>query len=146
MSALGARARRCDRAREWISLELDGELSEFERIVLEAHAARCDDCRTFRLELRGISGELRAAPLERLGRAVVLPRRPARSRRAIQFAAAAAAAVAVGAGSTIGVITADRQGRGVSTRPAYLDSAQYEMKLVQRTLNARLLAAIAHAN
>ena len=147
MRGLRTRAQRCDRAREWISLQVDGELSEFERIVLEAHVVRCEDCRAFRVDVRGISRELREAPLERLTRPVVLPRRTRFAGRTLQFAAAAAAAVAVGAGGTVGVITADRSTStfGAHLRPAYLDSADYEMKLIRRNLDARLQAAISRA-
>ena len=149
MRALRARAKRCDRAREWISLQLDGELSEFERIVLEAHVARCSECREFRAELRGISLELRHAPLEPLGRPIALPRRTRLTGRTLQFAAAAAAAVAVGAASSLGVITADNSSSGSfgpRLRPAYLDSSDYEMKIIRRNLSAKLLAAISRAN
>jgi anti-sigma factor RsiW len=148
MRGLRTRAQRCDRAREWISLQVDGELSEFERIVLEAHVAHCGECRTFRVDVRGISRELRHAPLERLGRPIVLPRRTRFAGRTLQLAAATAAAVAVGAGGTVGVITADRSTNrfGPGLRPAYLDSADYEMKIIRRNLDVRLLAAISRAN
>jgi len=149
MRALRARAKRCDRAREWISLQLDGELSEFERIVLEAHVVRCADCREFRVELQGISLGLRQAPLEPLRRPIELPRRTRLSGRTLQFAAAAAAAVVVGAGSSLGVITADRSSGnsfGPHLRPAYLDSSDYEMRIIRRNLSAKLLAAISRAN
>ena len=148
MRGLRTRAQRCDRAREWISLQIDGELSELERIVLEAHVARCSECRVFRIDVRGISRELRQAPLERLPRPIVLPRRTRFAGRTLQFAAAAVAAVAVGAGGTVGVLTADRSTNrfGPSLRPAYLDSADYEMRIIRRNLNARLLAAISRAN
>jgi predicted anti-sigma-YlaC factor YlaD len=34
----------CDRVREQVSLELDGELSELERRMLAAHIERCSPC------------------------------------------------------------------------------------------------------
>ena len=37
----------CERSREWISLRLDGELSELAEKMLESHLARCAACRTF---------------------------------------------------------------------------------------------------
>jgi hypothetical protein len=144
MRAFVARAQRCDRAREWISLQLDGELSEFERIVLEAHVASCGDCRAFRVELRGISRELRHAPLEPLQRAIVLPPRTRIAGRTLQYAAAVAAAVAVAVGTSLGVISADKS-PAHTLRPAYLDSAGYEMKLIREHQTARLLAAISRA-
>jgi ferric-dicitrate binding protein FerR (iron transport regulator) len=149
MRAVAARAQRCDRAREWISLQLDGELSEFERIVLEAHVARCGDCRAFRVDLRGISRELRHAPLEPLERPIVLPRRTRFDGRTLQYVAAAVAAIAVGVGSSLGVISTERSGNSTlrhRLRPAYLDSAVYEMQLIKQHQNVRLLAAISRAN
>jgi len=37
----------CERSREWISLWLDGELSELAEKMLQSHLARCAACRTF---------------------------------------------------------------------------------------------------
>jgi anti-sigma factor RsiW len=145
MRAFLARAQRCDRAREWISLQLDGELSDFERIVLETHVARCPDCRAFRVDVRGISRQLRHAPLEPLPRPVVLPRRTRFEGRMLPYVAAAAAAVAVALGTSLGVISADHS-PAHRLRPAYLDSAGYEMKLIRQHQTARLLAAISRAN
>ena len=34
----------CERSREWISLRLDGELSELAEKMLESHLARCAAC------------------------------------------------------------------------------------------------------
>jgi hypothetical protein len=149
MRALRPRPERCDRAREWISLHVDGELSEFERIVLEAHVARCAECREFRLDVRRISRELRQAPLARLRRPIALPQRTRLFGRTLQFGVAALAAVAVGVGTSLGVLSADRSNRtpfGPNIRPAYLDSSDYEMKIIRRSLNVKLMAAISRAN
>jgi ferric-dicitrate binding protein FerR (iron transport regulator) len=148
MRALRGRAQRCERAREWISLQVDGELSEFERIVLEAHVAQCADCRSFRVELRGISRELRHAPLEPIPRAIALPCRRRFAGRTFQFTAASVAAVAVGVGSSLGALSIDRStggSFGANVRPAYLDSSDYEMMLIRHSMNTKLLAAIARA-
>ena len=37
----------CDRARGWAALAPDGELSELERKLLQAHLLRCEECRAF---------------------------------------------------------------------------------------------------
>ena len=90
----------CDRARSCVSRELDGELSEFERVLLAAHLAACAPCRTFKAEVAAITAELRAAPLERLGHRIQLPRRrQTLTLRPLQAAAAAMAVMAVGLGS-----------------------------------------------
>ena len=41
---MGALKAGCDRAREWVSLELDGELSELGAARLDAHLVRCAAC------------------------------------------------------------------------------------------------------
>src|SRR5207247_858412 len=90
MRLLPQRARRCERAREWISLEADAELSEFERALLASHVSRCSECAAFQLDVSAITRQLRAAPLARLDHPVELPRRQRFSLRGLQIAAAAA--------------------------------------------------------
>jgi predicted anti-sigma-YlaC factor YlaD len=85
----------CAQAAQWLSLELDGELSELERAALAAHLERCAECRDARTELRAVTSLIREAPLEPPHVRVVVPARrvPRRERRARRVAAA----VAVGA-------------------------------------------------
>jgi predicted anti-sigma-YlaC factor YlaD len=64
----------CDRVRSQVSLELDGELSELERLMVARHLERCADCRSFRDRAAEIVHEMRSAPFERFERRVVLPR------------------------------------------------------------------------
>jgi predicted anti-sigma-YlaC factor YlaD len=90
----------CERARQWASLELDGELSTFEHAVLEAHVSDCPTCREFRAEIGGLTGTLRAAPHEPF-EGVVISRIRWRSRVRIAPAAAAMAVAAVGLGSIL---------------------------------------------
>src|ERR671922_271810 len=86
----------CARACQQLSLRLDSELSEFETVLLEAHLARCADCREFGQTITGFTNALRAVPAE-------TPRVPiqvTRTRRISSYASAlragtAAAAVAV---------------------------------------------------
>jgi anti-sigma factor RsiW len=53
---------RCAPVREWISLALDGELSRFEQLLLDAHLSRCPACRTFHERARATTEALRADP------------------------------------------------------------------------------------
>ena len=97
-------SKRCVRAREHISLRLDGELSEFERALLGAHLARCEACRRFEGDVRAVTERLRAEPLEPLSRPVVVPtRRRIALARVVPGAAAAAAVLAVGLGAMLGL-------------------------------------------
>ena len=84
----------CDRVRAQISLGLDGELSQLETRMIASHLARCAECASFEEDIRGITAELRAAPMEQLEHPVVV-RRPRRAIPRMQVGVAAALAVAM---------------------------------------------------
>jgi predicted anti-sigma-YlaC factor YlaD len=105
MRTMRTTARRCDRAREYASLRLDGELSDFECALLDSHLDRCPSCRAFADDLVGVTARLREAPLEHPSIAVTLPRRRSVAWRGIQVSAAAAAVVSVvGIGALSGLL------------------------------------------
>src|SRR4051794_264903 len=84
----------CGRAREWASLRLDGTLSEFEDVLLDAHFERCADCRAFAVSTAGLTQALSSAPLE-LPTFAFEPPRKTQGRTVALRAVSAAAAVAV---------------------------------------------------
>jgi anti-sigma factor RsiW len=88
----------CDRAREALSLSLDGELSELGQARLDAHIERCPDCRAFGAESSTLTALLRQAPREEMSVPIVMPRPGRLSAARILQAGAAAAAVALVAG------------------------------------------------
>jgi ferric-dicitrate binding protein FerR (iron transport regulator) len=95
---------RCERARQWASLSIDGELSELETRLLGRHLEACEGCRTWVESVAGFTAELRAAPLER-PQPVELPRvahvsSPGRRRIAL-VAVAVAAALGTLLGATV---------------------------------------------
>jgi predicted anti-sigma-YlaC factor YlaD len=94
MRLVGQLSSACQSARERISLDLDGELSEFEQLARDEHLASCGGCRAHAASLAEVSDGLRSAPLEQPEFPVVLPYRP-RIRVPLRTAQAAAAAVAV---------------------------------------------------
>ena len=105
MRTMRTTGRRCDRAREYASLRLDGELSTFECSLLESHLDRCPSCRAFADDLVSVTHRLRMAPLERPSIAVPLPRRRFVPLRGLQVGAAAAAVVSVvGIGTLFGLL------------------------------------------
>lgn len=63
-----------------MSLLLDGELSELERRMLEAHLVLCHECSSYSEKLTTFTEQLRSAPLLPLRRSVVVraPRRVSR--------------------------------------------------------------------
>jgi hypothetical protein len=95
---MGIRPFACDRAREWLSLQLDGELSELERMLLQAHLDRCGSCDSFAADLDALTLELRTMSLEPLTHPVVVPRSRNVLVRTLEVGAtfAAAGAVAIG--------------------------------------------------
>ena len=105
MRTMRTTARRCDRAREYASLRLDGELSDFESALLDSHIERCPSCRAFAEDLVGVTERLRTAPLERPLIVLTLPQRRFAAVRRMQVSAAAAAVVSVvGIGALFGML------------------------------------------
>ena len=101
------RTAECERARSWVSLSLDGELSEVEQASLRAHVGRCAACAGFERDADALTRELRTAPLERPAVAGMVLRRRSATMRALQVGAAAAAIVlAAGLGSAVGSLNA----------------------------------------
>jgi anti-sigma factor RsiW len=93
----------CERAHSWVSLGLDGELSEVEQALLRLHVARCAACAGYALDLDALTRELRTAPLARPAVAGMPQRRRSAGRPLLQVGAAAAAvAIAAGLGSLAG--------------------------------------------
>src|SRR6266480_1378126 len=90
----------CDRAREAMSLALDGELSELGQARVDAHLERCADCRAFGTDSSMLTALLRQAPREEMSVPIVLPRPGRLSAARLLQAGAAAAAVALVAGAS----------------------------------------------
>lgn len=90
----------CDRARNWVSADVDGELSTFERVLLANHLAGCPSCREFRTSVSGLTRTLRSTPRERF-EVVVIGRIRRRARLRLAPAVAAMAVAAVGLGSVL---------------------------------------------
>jgi hypothetical protein len=108
----------CDRAREWASLRLDGELSELEQALLDSHLERCADCRSFALATAAFTHELRSSEPEQLTAPIALPRRATGALRSLQTGVAAAMVIAAAAlGSALGVLEHSRS-PGPTTLPA----------------------------
>jgi anti-sigma factor RsiW len=126
----------CDRARAQISSRIDDELSELEEARLSLHLAGCAACRVYEADVISVTNLVRAAPLEPLEFPVSVAR-PRRSvLRQFELAAAVALAAAIGLGSMFSTLGTSGSsvlfGRTQSARPAYLDSADYELRLIER--------------
>jgi predicted anti-sigma-YlaC factor YlaD len=97
----------CERTRVYVSLEVDGELSEFERGFLTTHVLRCDDCRAYRSEIHALANHIRETPQETPARSVQVPNRvpSRRTSRLARYQLGAAAALAVAVVGTASLVT-----------------------------------------
>jgi predicted anti-sigma-YlaC factor YlaD len=110
----------CERARQWSSLRLDGELSELEEALLEKHLESCALCEAFDAGLRTSTELLRTAPLARPSVGFELPAAKPERIRTSRVAAIAAVLGAAALGSVVGSTlqgpapSSDRPGAQVS--------------------------------
>ena len=129
----------CERARQWVSAELDGRLSEFEHALLNGHIRSCAECSAFRASAVGFTEQLRAAPLERLEQPVSV----SYSRRRIPFrlapAAAALAVAAVGLGS---ILTSSIVRPGAVGQPSPVSDTGQRLTPAQGPVNLTWLSGI----
>ena len=125
----------CERARTWAALAPDGELSELERKLLDAHLQRCSPCAHFALDVAAIAAELRAAAPQPLPRPLSVPiwrRRPVYGRVRAVGAAAAVAAMALGIASR-GPITPSDESFGLPQVTNFANQApEREVELITR--------------
>lgn len=113
--------RNCERARAWVSLRLDEEISELEERLLEAHLGRCASCQEFEETVQGAVLTLRAQPLERIDHPVVVFRR---RRLAVGQSAVASVAAVVAAVVGVGTVLTTGALRSPSTHtPTQLPAA-----------------------
>ena len=141
MSASGGQL--CARARFWASLRLDGELSELEGALLDAHLAQCAECGAFATGAEASTAALRAASPDVVAHiSVSLPPSPRKV-----FAAVIAAAVVISLALLGGLADGSRStsgGSALSARAvATVASAETpdQLRRLRRTnlLNARRL-------
>ena len=138
--------RSCERAREWASLRLDAELSQFEEALLDAHLERCAGCAEYARNVTTVTSALRSAEASRLSVPIALPLRRRRvPLRAVSAAAAAAAVVsAVGLGTVIGSLGGGHPAfQGVrNARVSVSSELQGEQALIQEPKLAMLRAKV----
>jgi anti-sigma factor RsiW len=129
----------CDRVRGQVSLELDGELSELERMMVARHLERCGDCRAFRDGVLEVTNRIRSTPLEGFERRVVLPRLHRGRLLGARDVALRVGATAAGIALVLGLGLSQLNVR--PTRPAraaYLDSPNAEAKIIRELRDYRI--------
>jgi hypothetical protein len=72
----------CERAAQWISLDLDDELGRLEQAALARHLRRCDRCKSSSDEIGAFTVLLREAPQLEPARAIAVVTPPWARRRA----------------------------------------------------------------
>jgi predicted anti-sigma-YlaC factor YlaD len=94
----------CERASQWISLRLDGDLSELETAALERHLETCARCIALSERVEGFTSLLREQPLIEIPRQVVVTApRSQRARVARRGGAVLAFAAAIGAVAAVAI-------------------------------------------
>lgn len=122
----------CDRVRAQVSLRLDGELSQLESRMLDAHLARCAECRAYEAAIAAVTRELRAAPLEPLPHPIVV-RRPRRVGTAIRLQAGIAAALALAVAGLATQLVA-REAGPAGGAPGRYDTSQQLAREVEQII------------
>jgi anti-sigma factor RsiW len=123
-----------------MSRDLDAELSELERSLLDRHVAACAACAEFRREVGAFTTQLRAAPLEQLARPVTLPSRQRRVALRPAAVAAAFAVAAAGIGGVLGTRGSHQAARVSAAVARNVDlelQQQRNFQFTQRTLSVR---------
>lgn len=128
--------------RAWISAELDGELSEFESILLRGHLRRCEGCSAFSADAGAFAAALREAPLEQMSRPVNVS-----LRRRIAFQplrAPAAAALAISMIAVGGLFASLHSGTILpeSERPSAAAFDDQDLHQLQRLKSQTILAQL----
>jgi predicted anti-sigma-YlaC factor YlaD len=133
----------CDRARQWATADLDGELSRFEHVLLDAHLDECPSCREFADGIQGVTVLLRAAPPERLERPIEIGRLRRRLGLRLAPAVAAMAVTVVGLGSILA--SSDLRTRSVSDAGGNVDGVTSHLASIE-TMNLSTAGALASAS
>lgn len=94
----------CERAAQWISLALDGELSEFERAALARHLDGCLECSEASAVINRFTRVIRDSAPAFETAAVSPATRPVRRRRARARRAAVVSLLAAALGSAAGAL------------------------------------------
>ena len=133
----------CDRARQWATADLDGELSRFEHVLLSAHLADCPSCREFTAAVGGFTEMLRTAPPEHLERTIEIGRLRRRIGLRLAPAVAAMAVTVVGLGSILA--SSDLRTRAVGDANGSVDSVSSHLASLD-TMNLSTADAVASAS
>jgi len=127
----------CDRTRNQVSLDLDGELSTLEQVMVSRHLECCPSCRSFSDDVATFTMSLRDAPLERPGRLVFVPRVRRSLVHDVRTVTVRAGATAAGIAAVLmlalgsnALVGSNSPGRTPTSASAYSESMDYELSLI----------------
>jgi len=127
----------CDRTRNQVSLDLDGELSMLEQVMVSRHLECCPSCRSFSDDVARFTKSLRDAPLERPGRLVFVPRVRRSLVHDVRTVTVRAGATAAGIAAVLmlalgsnALVGSNSPGRTPTSASAYSESMDYELSLI----------------
>jgi hypothetical protein len=107
---------------------LDGQLSDFEEVLLEAHLTRCSDCRSFAASMIGFTHTLRATSLEQPALSFEAPRRTRGHAAGLLAVSAGAAVAVVGLSGLVSLhISPDHVRLGTSSNPRVISLKERQM-------------------
>jgi predicted anti-sigma-YlaC factor YlaD len=132
----------CARARFWASLRLEGELSELEGALLDAHLGRCAECAAYASCSEAATEALRAESLEAVTPVTLDVQRP--GKRVLAGVVAATLVVAAGVLGALVDGNSAKQGSAVAGRAVAVVTAgdtPDQLRRLRRTslLNSRPL-------
>jgi hypothetical protein len=130
-------SRLCSRARFWVSLRLDDQLSELESALLDAHLAGCPACRSFADDSAVATDRLRSEPLEAHEPVRIAVPRRGRTSIAIAFAVAVITAAAIAGGVVRNALSPSSESvpapRPVAVVATALEQNDNEFRQLRRT-------------
>ena len=107
----------CERARQWVSQRLDGELSQIESARLDRHLARCTGCAVFARRVEQVAVAVRSLPLARPSHPVSFPAMHGPRLSTSRLLAVGACVAVVVAGVASGLVASGGQpGAGIVDR------------------------------
>jgi anti-sigma factor RsiW len=121
--------RRCQRARQLLSLAVDDEIDALSEHELASHLRVCPLCSAFSIEVEAIVGTMRQAAGPRLSKPIEIARVPQRARRAYRLPAVAAAVLALAAATGL-------NGSSAATNQAPQTTGTFAQVSTQLTVDA----------
>jgi predicted anti-sigma-YlaC factor YlaD len=117
----------CERAAQWVSLELDGELGRLEQAALARHLRRCNRCRASSDEIAAFTALLREAMPVEPARAIAVVTPAWAKRRAGATLGGGVLALAAALASVAAIVMVPHSGGNPSSKLGFGDRHQQHL-------------------